>query len=166
MASSFDMTMNQQLQGISEAYNDGVEQERLDEIGGVEGICQRLNVDPSKGINSKTREKRQAAYGRNEVPPEEFPSFCELFGDQLQDFTMIMLIVAAAVSIGLGIYGDVNAANLDQELPNEWIEGVAILVTVLLVAFLGAGVDHQKNNVYKSMQDKACLLYTSDAADE
>eukprot|EP00750_Incisomonas_marina_P002671 INCI12548.2.p1 GENE.INCI12548.2~~INCI12548.2.p1 ORF type:complete len:1364 (-),score=264.61 INCI12548.2:3126-6926(-) len=152
--SNFGVTLKELVQ-ISEAYNDGHEGERIEEAGGVKGICQKLNVDPTKGIQSASRERREAVFGRNEVPPEEFPTFCELFGDQLQDFTMIMLLVAAFVSIGLGIWGDVSAAGRDQALPNEWIEGVAILGTVMFVALLGAGVDHQKNNVYKRMQDKA-----------
>lgn len=144
-----------ELVEISEAYNDDDEMPKIEALGGVEGICKRLNVNGAKGIDTATRERREEIYGRNEVPAEEFPSFCELFGEQLQDFTMIMLLVAAFVSIILGTYGDIDALSRNQEQQGEWIEGVAILATVMFVALLGAGVDHQKNNVYKSMQDKA-----------
>jgi magnesium-transporting ATPase (P-type) len=150
----FEIT-TKQLVGIAEAYNDGQEDDRLNELGGVKGICEKLKVDVSKGISTASRHRREAVYGRNQVPPEEFPSFCELFGEALEDFTLIMLLVAATVSIGLGIYGDIAAIDRGQEPHNEWIEGCAILGTVFFVALLGAGVDHQKNNVYRTMQDKA-----------
>mmetsp|Transcript_8369 Transcript_8369/g.12165 ORF Transcript_8369/g.12165 Transcript_8369/m.12165 type:complete len:1278 (+) Transcript_8369:130-3963(+) len=152
--SAFGATLKE-LVAISEAYNDGQDAELIEKMGGVKGICKKLNVDPSKGIKKSSTEHRRAVYGKNAVPPEEFPSFCELFGEQLQDFTMIMLLVAALVSIALGAWGDAQANANGLEPAGEWVEGVAILATVMFVALLGAGVDHQKNNVYKNMQDKA-----------
>lgn len=147
----FEVTRDQLVE-LSEAYNDGVEAEKVAALGGVQGICEKLKVKPATGINSGTRKRRENVFGRNQLKEEEYSTWCELFAEQLQDFTMILLLVAAGVSIGLGIYGDISAAQRGQDPPGEWIEGVAILITVSFVAFLGASVDAQKTEIYKNMK--------------
>jgi len=59
----------------------------------------------------------------------------ELVWEALQDKTLIMLIVAAVVSLALGLH---------ENPATGWIEGTAIIVAVALVVSVGATNDYQK----------------------
>lgn len=76
-----------------------------------------------------------ASYGANTLPPKESETLLELVWEALQDKTLIMLIVAALVSLALGIHENPSTG---------WIEGTAILVAVALVVTVGATNDYQK----------------------
>ena len=69
------------------------------------------------------------------MPPKESETLLQLIWEALQDKTLIMLIVAALVSLALGIHENPSTG---------WIEGFAILVAVSLVVTVGATNDYQK----------------------
>ncbi|KAL3078827.1 hypothetical protein niasHS_014609 [Heterodera schachtii] len=73
------------------------------EFGGVEGICQRLTVDQVRGLTKDAKElaKRREMYGSNTVPSAKAKSFVRLLFDASKDPTLIILIVAGFVSLGL-----------------------------------------------------------------
>lgn len=48
--------------------------------------------------------RRREVYGANEIPPTPPKAFLELVWEALQDVTLIILIVAAVVSLGLSFY--------------------------------------------------------------
>ena len=75
------------------------------------------------------------SFGTNTLPPKESESFLELVWEALQDKTLIMLIVAAVVSLALGLH---------ENPATGWIEGTAIIVAVALVVSVGATNDYQK----------------------
>lgn len=62
----------------------------------------------------------------------------ELIIESLQDETLIILMIAAAVSIGIGIYETVHSGE------NAWVEGVAIFIAVAVVSLVTATNDYQK----------------------
>jgi len=43
-------------------------------------------------------------FGRNEIPPKPPKSFLRLVWEALQDVTLIILLIAAALSLGLSFY--------------------------------------------------------------
>ena len=47
---------------------------------------------------------RQAAFGRNEIPPKAPKSFFRLMFDALQDVTLVILIICAVISFALSFY--------------------------------------------------------------
>ncbi|KHJ81342.1 hypothetical protein OESDEN_18972, partial [Oesophagostomum dentatum] len=53
------------------------------EHDGVEGLCQKLKVDPVHGLpnNAAELEKRRAAFGANTIPPAKSKSFVRLVFD-------------------------------------------------------------------------------------
>ena len=67
--------------------------------------------------------------------------------DALQDTTLIILMVAAVISLVFGL-----TFTPPSEL--EWIEGVAILVTVAIVVFVASFNDYQKEKQFKALQAK------------
>uniref|UniRef100_A0A2K5QTP3 Calcium-transporting ATPase n=1 Tax=Cebus imitator TaxID=2715852 RepID=A0A2K5QTP3_CEBIM len=82
------------LQKIEEAYGD------------VSGLCRRLKTSPTVGLadNTDDLEKRRQIYGQNLIPPKQPKTFLQLVWEALQDVTLIILEVAAIVSLGLSFY--------------------------------------------------------------
>ena len=80
-----------------------------------------LNVSGETGLSTTDAAKRLEQYGPNQLAEKRPPTFFEMLLDQFNDFLVIMLIVAAAVS---GVLG-------------EYIEAGAIMAIVILNAVLG-----------------------------
>uniref|UniRef100_F6T7K6 Calcium-transporting ATPase n=1 Tax=Callithrix jacchus TaxID=9483 RepID=F6T7K6_CALJA len=82
------------LQKIEETYGD------------VSGLCRRLKTSPTVGLadNTNDLEKRRQIYGQNFIPPKQPKTFLQLVWEALQDVTLIILEVAAIVSLGLSFY--------------------------------------------------------------
>jgi magnesium-transporting ATPase (P-type) len=90
----------------------------------------------------KLREK----FGSNTFPESPFESFIELFLGALSDSTLIILMVAAVVSIVI------------QEVTkheNGWIEGAAILIAVFLVSTITASNDYSKQLQFRALENSS-----------
>jgi magnesium-transporting ATPase (P-type) len=72
--------------------------------------------------------------------------------DAIQDPTLIILIIAAIISLVFGL-------TLKDFNDLEWVEGVAILLSVVIVVLVASFNDYQKEKQFKALQDKqACFL--------
>jgi magnesium-transporting ATPase (P-type) len=69
--------------------------------------------------------------------------FLTLFFEAFTDTTLIILIIAAIVSLAIGIWEDGSSG---------WIEGGAILIAVFLVASVSAGNDYTKELQFRSLE--------------
>ncbi|CCD65358.1 Calcium-transporting ATPase [Caenorhabditis elegans] len=125
---------------------------------GVEGLCRKLKTDPINGLPNDTKEleHRRTAFGKNEIPPAPSKSFFRLAWEALQDITLVILLVAALVSLGLSFYKPPaeHASNDSSESEAGWIEGVAILVAVLVVVLVTALNDWTKEKQFRGLQSK------------
>lgn len=65
-------------------------------------LCSALLVGLTGELNDLTA--RKSAYGTNVIPPKPPKSFFRLAFEAVQDTTLIILIVAAVVSLGLSFY--------------------------------------------------------------
>ena len=100
-------------------------------------------------------EKRRAAFGRNEIPPNPPKSFFRLAWEALQDITLIILLAAAVVSLGLSFYKPPDETHADaSEQSANWIEGAAILVAVIVVVLVTALNDWSKEKQFRGLQSK------------
>lgn len=61
---------------------------------------------PSPGLSGQPVdiEKRKTVFGQNLIPPKKPKTFLQLVWEALQDVTLIILEVAAIVSLGLSFY--------------------------------------------------------------
>ncbi|PWN42098.1 calcium-translocating P-type ATPase [Ceraceosorus guamensis] len=114
-----------------------------------------------------TLEDRQRVYGHNVIPQKKSKSLLLLMWLTLQDKILIVLCIAAAVSLALGLYTDFGAdreqvACLDPppgsstcDAPQiDWVEGVAILIAVAIVDIVGSVNDYQKELQFKKLNAK------------
>ena len=88
---------------------------------GVDDVVVHLASHEQLGLTGEEAARRLAQYGRNELQERPRPSFLQLVLAQLNNFVIILLIVAAVISALLG----------------DWVEAGAILLIVVLNAVLG-----------------------------
>ena len=111
-------------------------------IGGVSGLVTLLQTDADKGIDSSTAEERRSQFGCNSLPAAPRKTFWQLFVDSFDDATLQILIVAAIVSLAIGIYDDPTTG---------YVEGLAILAAVLIVSVVTAVNDYQKELQFREL---------------
>ncbi|XP_061731409.1 plasma membrane calcium-transporting ATPase 1-like isoform X1 [Nerophis ophidion] len=135
--------------------------------GDVQGICRRLKTSPIEGLsgNPVDLEKRHGAFGKNFIPPKKPKTFLQLVWEALQDVTLIILEVAAIISLGLSFYhlpgGDAEACGQaaggvedEGESQAGWIEGAAILFSVIIVVLVTAFNDWSKEKQFRGLQSR------------
>lgn len=113
-----------------------------DAIGGLEGIAKLLHVDLDKGVETHTVDSRREIFGCNSLPTTPRKDFWTLFVDTFDDATLQILIVAAIVSLIIGIYDDPATG---------YVEGLAILAAVLIVSIVTAANDYQKESQFREL---------------
>uniref|UniRef100_A0A8C3G915 Calcium-transporting ATPase n=1 Tax=Cyclopterus lumpus TaxID=8103 RepID=A0A8C3G915_CYCLU len=130
--------------------------------GDVQGICRRLKTSPIEGLsgNPVDLEKRHAAFGKNFIPPKKAKTFLQLVWEALQDVTLIILEIAAIISLGLSFYhppgGDSEGRGVEDEGEAQagWIEGAAILFSVIIVVLVTAFNDWSKEKQFRGLQSR------------
>jgi calcium-translocating P-type ATPase len=123
----------------------GTEENRkqLDILGGVDGLATKLSLNPKVGLTANQVESSREKFGTNDFPESPMNSFFTLFIGAFNDPVLLILLVAALVSLIVGIFED----------PHEgWIEGVAIFVAVFLVALIGASNDYTKELQFRALE--------------
>ena len=94
----------------------------------VEAVAAALATDPVRGLTEAEARERLRRYGHNELEAEPPVPAWRRFLAQFQDTLVALLLVAAAISIGLWIYEG------DTPLPYE---GLVILAIVIINGVLG-----------------------------
>lgn len=135
--------------------------------GGVQEICARLKTSPIEGLsgNPADLEKRRLVFGKNVIPPKKPKTFLELVWEALQDVTLIILEIAAIISLVLSFYRPPGGENEicghtvsnpeeDEEGETGWIEGAAILASVIIVVFVTAFNDWSKEKQFRGLQSR------------
>ncbi|CED82819.1 calcium-translocating p-type atpase [Phaffia rhodozyma] len=148
----------------------------LQSFGGTAGVLEALGTHPTKGLDDAvlassgagstgtvvqaTSQDRKRVYGTNTLPSKKPKSLLYLVWLALKDKVLIILMVAAMISLALGLYTDLgrppktvlNAQGELVEVPAvDWVEGVAILVAVAVVSLVGATNDWQKEKQFQKL---------------
>ncbi|XP_053456556.1 plasma membrane calcium-transporting ATPase 2 isoform X1 [Nycticebus coucang] len=135
--------------------------------GDTEAICRRLKTSPVEGLpgTAPDLEKRKQIFGQNFIPPKKPKTFMQLVWEALQDVTLIILEIAAIISLGLSFYhppGESNegcataqgGAEDEGEAEAGWIEGAAILLSVICVVLVTAFNDWSKEKQFRGLQSR------------
>jgi magnesium-transporting ATPase (P-type) len=109
----------------------------------MQAILGHLATSLETGIAGETKEGRDEEFGSNEREKAERNSFCDLVGEQLEDFMLRLLIVCAIFAL----VTEMAFADKDH-LHLAWIEGVSILLAVSFVTLFGAGSDYNKESQF------------------
>ncbi|XP_055922081.1 plasma membrane calcium-transporting ATPase 2 isoform X2 [Eupeodes corollae] len=132
---------------------------KINEFGGVQDVCKKLYTSPNDGLSGARSdiEHRRETFGSNVIPPKPPKTFLTLVWEALQDVTLIILEVAALVSLGLSFYkpADEDAPVLAEEDDHHgWIEGLAILISVIVVVIVTAFNDYSKERQFRGLQNR------------
>ncbi|XP_037680932.1 plasma membrane calcium-transporting ATPase 4 isoform X3 [Choloepus didactylus] len=137
-----------------------------DHYGSVQNLCSRLRTSPVEGLsgNPADLEKRRRVFGQNLIPPKRSKTFLELVWEALQDVTLIILEIAAIISLVLSFYrppsgdheqcGQVASSDDEEEAETGWIEGAAILFSVIIVVLVTAFNDWSKEKQFRGLQSR------------
>ncbi|XP_007575019.1 plasma membrane calcium-transporting ATPase 1-like isoform X1 [Poecilia formosa] len=157
----------QELKGLMELRSAEAVGKIQDGHGDVQNICRKLKTSPIEGLsgNPADLEKRHAAFGKNFIPPKKPKTFLQLVWEALQDVTLIILEIAAIISLGLSFYhppgGNAEACGQaaggvedEGEAQAGWIEGAAILFSVIIVVLVTAFNDWSKEKQFRGLQSR------------
>lgn len=128
---------------------------------GPDKLLRSLHTSTTTGLPSTLPDlnERVSQYGINKLPERKPKPFFILAWEALQDKVLILLSVAAVISLALGLYETFGQPpELDSQgrpLPKvEWVEGVAIIVAILVVVLVGAANDYQKEKQFTRLNSK------------
>uniref|UniRef100_A0A3B3U9B1 Calcium-transporting ATPase n=1 Tax=Poecilia latipinna TaxID=48699 RepID=A0A3B3U9B1_9TELE len=140
---------------ISETYGD------------TQGLCNRLKTSAIDGLSGQPAdiEKRIEVFGQNLIPPKKPKTFLQLVWEALQDVTLIILEVAAIISLGLSFYRPpdterqhcgkaAGGGHEEGDAEAGWIEGAAILLSVICVVLVTAFNDWSKDKQFRGLQSR------------
>lgn len=136
----------EELDGINKPQEAATNKENLEKMGGVPGLLDRLQIDPAHGLTKQQYTDYCERYGVNKLPEKPMKGFWQLWLESFEDLTLIILIIAAVVSLAVGSYEDPSKG---------WIEGLAILIAVLIVAFVTAGNDYSKELQFRALEESS-----------
>ncbi|KAM9095734.1 plasma membrane calcium-transporting ATPase 2 isoform 8-T11 [Sarcophilus harrisii] len=165
-AGEFGCTM-EELRSLMELRGTEAVVKIKETYGDTEGICRRLKTSPVEGLpgTAPDLDKRKQIFGQNFIPPKKPKTFLQLVWEALQDVTLIILEIAAIISLGLSFYhppGEGNegcataqaGAEDEGEAEAGWIEGAAILLSVICVVLVTAFNDWSKEKQFRGLQSR------------
>ncbi|KAA8541543.1 hypothetical protein F0562_022695 [Nyssa sinensis] len=120
----------------------------LQQYGGVKGLSDLLKTNMETGIIGDDGDlaKRRNAFGSNTYPTKKGRSFLRFLWEAWQDLTLIILMIAAAASLALGIK--------TEGLKEGWYDGGSIAFAVLLVIFTTAFSDYRQSLQFQNLNEE------------
>eukprot|EP00668_Euglena_longa_P001852 GGOE01002173.1.p1 GENE.GGOE01002173.1~~GGOE01002173.1.p1 ORF type:complete len:1026 (-),score=246.76 GGOE01002173.1:327-3296(-) len=126
---------------------------KLAESGGVNGLLEKLNTNLEDGIKVSSISGRRKHFGGNVLPEPDPVTFFGLLVEALGDSMLQILIGAAIVSLILGLtVPDPKTGKV--EYSTGWIEGAAILTSVVVVVTVTAWNDYSKAQKFAELNKK------------
>ncbi|KAF9690825.1 hypothetical protein EKO04_011203 [Ascochyta lentis] len=100
-------------------------------------------------------EDRIRVFGRNVLPPKKATPLWRLVWNAYNDTVLIVLTVAAAISLALGLYETFGAEHPPgSPTPVDWVEGLAICIAIVIVVLVTAVNDWQKEQAFVRLNAK------------
>ncbi|XP_043500068.1 plasma membrane calcium-transporting ATPase 3 isoform X8 [Polistes fuscatus] len=155
----YGITLKQLRELMEHRGREGIN--KVNSYGGVQEICKKLYTSPSEGLSGSTADiqHRRDTFGSNMIPPKPPKTFLTLVWEALQDVTLIILEIAALVSLGLSFYQPVDEESTGSSFEEDegkygWIEGLAILISVIVVVIVTAFNDYSKERQFRGLQNR------------
>lgn len=97
---------------------------------------------------------RLRVFRENRLPDKKTRSIWELAWSTYNDKVLILLTIAAVVSLALGLYQTFGQQHDSGEARVEWVEGVAIMVAIVVVVVVGTINDWQMERQFQALNAK------------
>jgi len=118
-------------------------------------VASKLGSNFTTGLTNAAAAEKLAADGPNELLQQPAPGFIKLFGLQLLNFVIILLMVAAIASLVVAATGNKN------DDPLSYTTGVAIFILIVINAGIAAKTEAQANgalDALKKMSQAAVMV--------
>ena len=115
----------------------------------LEKVLEALEADQETGLTPELAAERLQSYGPNKLKEKKARTFWGRFLDQMKDAMVIILLIAAAVSLGLSIYNHFTGGEAD------WIEPIVIIAIVLINALLGVIQESKAEAALEALKNMA-----------
>ncbi len=102
-------------------------------VDSIDSILSHFSSDQTVGLSTAQVEEKRAQFGENKLKEKKKKSLFARFFEQFKDVMIIILLIAAAISLGVAIYDGISHG-FD---PIEMIEPFLILAIVLINAIMG-----------------------------
>ncbi|KAJ6181064.1 hypothetical protein N7519_011525 [Penicillium mononematosum] len=129
------------------------------------------NTEDAGGVTSKSAGKKPAeifedrirVFKPNTLPEKKATPLWKLMWIAYNDKVLILLTVAAAISLALGLYetfdpnhssGGGSHAKRSSGMGLDWVEGCAICVAICIVVLVGSLNDYQKERAFVRLNKK------------
>lgn len=129
----------------------GHDYKKLKLIGGVEGAASKLSVSVDEGVSEKSINTRQQIYGFNRYTEKPAKTFLMFVWEALHDLTLIILMVCAIVSIGVGI--------ATEGWPKGVYDGLGIILSIFLVVMVTAVSDYQQSLQFRDLDKEKKKIF-------
>lgn len=123
----------------------------LTKLKGIEGLAERLHVSLDEGVNSEDVPTRQNVFGPNLYTEKPSKSFWMFLWEALHDLTLIILIVCAVVSVGVGL--------ATEGWPKGTYDGLGIILSILLVVMVTAVSDYRQSLQFKELDKEKKKIF-------
>ncbi|KAL5113645.1 plasma membrane calcium [Pleosporales sp. CAS-2024a] len=105
--------------------------------------------------DGKSFEDRIRIHGRNVLPAKKVTPLWRLIWNAYNDTVLIVLTVAAAISLALGLYETFGVDHPPgSPTPVDWVEGLAICIAIIIVVLVTAINDWQKEQAFARLNAK------------
>ncbi|XP_020083274.1 calcium-transporting ATPase 8, plasma membrane-type-like isoform X1 [Ananas comosus] len=120
----------------------------LQEYGGVKGLAKMLKSNVDRGTSEDDMElmQRREAFGANTYPRKKGRSFLLFLWEACQDLTLIILMVAAVISLALGM--------TTESVSEGWYDGGSIAFAVILVILVTAISDYRQSLQFQVLNEE------------
>ena len=102
----------------------------------IEEVLDEFRVDPAIGLEEQEARARLEKYGRNKLKVQKKKSILQMFGAQLKDWLIYVLVAAVIITLFLG----------------EYIDAVIIVMVIILNAVLGVIQEVKAGNAIEALQ--------------
>ncbi|KAI0481986.1 calcium-translocating P-type ATPase [Xylariaceae sp. FL0804] len=98
---------------------------------------------------------RTRVFGKNVLPSKKATPLWRLAWNAYNDKVIILLTIAAVISLALGLYETFGVPRGPDDPPSvDWVEGVAIIIAILIVTLVGSLNDWQKERAFVKLNAK------------
>ncbi|CAD5168434.1 unnamed protein product, partial [Musa acuminata subsp. malaccensis] len=125
----------------------------LQGYGGVKGLSSLLKTNLEKGISGDEAEllRRRNYFGSNTYPRKKGRSFWVFLWEAWQDLTLIILMIAAALSLVLGIK--------TEGIKEGWYDGGSIAFAVIIVILVTAVSDYRQSLQFQNLNEEKSNIH-------
>jgi Ca2+-transporting ATPase len=119
----------------------------------ADNVASTMPGAPERSSSSAFADRRRV-FQENRLPEKKSKTLLQLAWITYNDKVLILLTIAAVVSLALGLYQTFGVEHESGQPSLEWVEGVAIMVAIIIVVLVGTINDWQMERQFNTLNKK------------